>query len=156
MNTWFWVITPRTALTEDTSVPSNAKASLGRSPGFIRRLRGKAAQNEMGDIGLWFRWKIPGGIIGHREYKCEQDAGPNDEERGHATVPNRTPLPRSSSSVSFALGGRSSTFMPQQIRKQVYELTLEDLVAFPAWEFALDEEGEPDQDEATVRPFPFS
>jgi hypothetical protein len=46
--------------------------------------------------------------------------------------------------------------MPQRIRKQVYELTPEDLVAVPAWEFALDEEGEPDQDEATVRPFPFS
>jgi hypothetical protein len=46
--------------------------------------------------------------------------------------------------------------MPQRIRKQVYELKPEDLSAFPVWEFALDEEGEPDQDEATVRPFPFS
>lgn len=38
------------------------------------------------------------------------------------------------------------------IRKQVYELTLDDLSELPAWEFALDEEGEENQDEATVRP----
>jgi hypothetical protein len=46
--------------------------------------------------------------------------------------------------------------MPQRIRKQVYELKPEDLSAFPIWEFALDEESEPDQDEATVRPYAFS
>ncbi len=39
-----------------------------------------------------------------------------------------------------------------RIRKQVYELTLDDLNQFPVWEFALDEEGEEGQDEATVRP----
>jgi hypothetical protein len=39
-----------------------------------------------------------------------------------------------------------------KIRKQVYELTLEDMRKFPVWEFALDEEGEEGQDEATVRP----
>ncbi|MDB5978247.1 MAG: hypothetical protein JWR07_5007 [Nevskia sp.] len=39
-----------------------------------------------------------------------------------------------------------------KIRKQVYELTLEDLDRVPVWEFALDEEGEKGQDEATVRP----
>jgi hypothetical protein len=39
-----------------------------------------------------------------------------------------------------------------RIRKQVYELTPEDLDTYPAWQFALDEEGAPDQDEATVRP----
>jgi len=39
-----------------------------------------------------------------------------------------------------------------RIRKQVYELTLQDLEAYPAWQFALDEEGEEGQDEATVRP----
>jgi hypothetical protein len=39
-----------------------------------------------------------------------------------------------------------------KIRKQVYELTLEDVRKFPVWEFALDEEGEEGQDEATVRP----
>jgi hypothetical protein len=33
----------------------------------------------------------------------EQDAGPNDEERGQPHVPKRTSLARSSSSVSFAL-----------------------------------------------------
>jgi hypothetical protein len=40
------------------------------------------------------------------------------------------------------------------VRKQVYELTLADLERFPVWEFALDEEGEPGQDEATVKPRP--
>jgi hypothetical protein len=39
-----------------------------------------------------------------------------------------------------------------KIRKQVYELTVDDLTQFPVWEFALDEEGEEGQDEATVRP----
>jgi len=39
-----------------------------------------------------------------------------------------------------------------KIRKQVYELTVDDLMEFPVWEFALDEEGEEGQDEATVRP----
>jgi hypothetical protein len=39
-----------------------------------------------------------------------------------------------------------------RIRKQVYELTAEDLIRYPVWEFALDEEGEEGQDEATVRP----
>ena len=42
--------------------------------------------------------------------------------------------------------------MPQKNRKQVYELTAADLSTSPVWEFALDEEGEPGQDEATVRP----
>ena len=46
--------------------------------------------------------------------------------------------------------------MPAKIRRQVYELTLQDLMSSPAWEFALDEEGEPEQDEATVRPLAFS
>jgi len=40
-----------------------------------------------------------------------------------------------------------------KIRKQVYELTVQDLVEHPVWEFALDEETEPEQDEATVRPY---
>jgi hypothetical protein len=39
-----------------------------------------------------------------------------------------------------------------KIRKQVYKLTLDDVSKFPVWEFALDEEGEEGQDEATVRP----
>jgi membrane-associated protease RseP (regulator of RpoE activity) len=42
-----------------------------------------------------------------------------------------------------------------EIRKQVYDLTLADVKRFPVWEFALDEEGEEGQDEATVRPFQF-
>ena len=43
-----------------------------------------------------------------------------------------------------------------RIRKQVYELTADDLNKFPVWEFALDEEGEEGQDEATVRPYKIS
>ncbi len=39
-----------------------------------------------------------------------------------------------------------------RIRKQVYELGPDDLVEHPVWEYALDEEGEEGQDEATVRP----
>jgi hypothetical protein len=39
------------------------------------------------------------------------------------------------------------------IRRQVYKLTPADLERFPVWEFALDEEGEQGQDEATVRPY---
>ncbi|MBN1663758.1 MAG: hypothetical protein JW943_09175 [Deltaproteobacteria bacterium] len=42
-----------------------------------------------------------------------------------------------------------------KIRKQVYELTTCDLDQFPVWEFTLDEEGEEDQDEATVKPRKF-
>jgi hypothetical protein len=40
-----------------------------------------------------------------------------------------------------------------RVRKQVYELTLEDLGRFPIWEFKLDEEGEEGSDESTVRPY---
>ena len=42
-----------------------------------------------------------------------------------------------------------------KIRKQVYKLSLSDFKEFPVWEFALDEEGEEGQDEATVKPFEF-
>jgi hypothetical protein len=40
-----------------------------------------------------------------------------------------------------------------RIRKQVYDLTVADLEQHSVWEFALDEEGEEGQDEATVRPY---
>lgn len=40
-----------------------------------------------------------------------------------------------------------------KLRRQVYELTPKDLGDCPIWEFALDEEGEEGQDEATVRPW---
>ncbi len=40
------------------------------------------------------------------------------------------------------------------IRKQVYDLTPDDLAGTPIWEFALDEEGLAGQDEATVKPRP--
>lgn len=40
-----------------------------------------------------------------------------------------------------------------KVRKQVYDLLPQDLDECPVWEFALDEEGEENQDEATVRPF---
>ena len=42
---------------------------------------------------------------------------------------------------------------PARVRKQVYELTLDDLSRFPVWEFRLDKDGAENQDEATVRPF---
>jgi hypothetical protein len=38
------------------------------------------------------------------------------------------------------------------VRRQVYELTLDDLDNFPVWEFRLDEKDEKGQDESTVRP----
>ena len=40
-----------------------------------------------------------------------------------------------------------------RVRKQVYELTLDDLSRFPVWEFRLDKDGADNQNEATVRPF---
>ena len=40
-----------------------------------------------------------------------------------------------------------------RIRKQIYELTLDDLSTFPIWEFRLDSEGEEGRDESTVRPY---
>lgn len=40
-----------------------------------------------------------------------------------------------------------------RIRKQDYELGLDDLTQFPAWEYALDEEEVEDQNERTVRPY---
>ncbi|HEX2696287.1 MAG TPA: hypothetical protein VHM28_01175 [Anaerolineales bacterium] len=43
-----------------------------------------------------------------------------------------------------------------KIRKQVYDLTLEDFTNSLVWEFALDEETEEGQDEATVRPYKFT
>jgi hypothetical protein len=42
----------------------------------------------------------------------------------------------------------------ETIRKQVYDLRPSDLEEFPIWEHAIDEEGEPGQDEATVKPRP--
>jgi hypothetical protein len=42
----------------------------------------------------------------------------------------------------------------RRIRKPVDQLTWADFAASPVWEFALDEEGEPGQDETTVRPYP--
>jgi hypothetical protein len=38
------------------------------------------------------------------------------------------------------------------VRRQVYELTLDDLGNSPVWEFRLDEKDEKGQDESTVRP----
>ncbi len=38
-------------------------------------------------------------------------------------------------------------------QKQVYELTLDDLSACPVWEFRLDVDGAPGQNEATVQPW---
>lgn len=44
--------------------------------------------------------------------------------------------------------------MKKKVRKQVYDLTLDDMNRYPVWEYALDEEGRHGQDEATVRPVP--
>lgn len=51
-------------------------------------------------------------------------------------------------------GTKRETENAMEVRKQVYELTSQDLGQFPVWEFALDEEGEAGQDEATVKPRP--
>lgn len=40
------------------------------------------------------------------------------------------------------------------IRRQDYDLRLEDLMKFPVWEYALDEEGIDGQNERTLRPLP--
>jgi hypothetical protein len=40
-----------------------------------------------------------------------------------------------------------------RVRKQIDELNAADFEAHPVWEHCLDEEGEPGQDEATVRPY---
>ena len=57
-------------------------------------------------------------------------------------------------------GGEGSVRLQAQmhtkVRKQVYKLKPDNLSLSPVWEFALDEEGEPEQDEATVRPHPIS
>jgi hypothetical protein len=50
----------------------------------------------------------------------------------------------------------SYTFRAMKIRKSVCELTPEDIKRIPVWEFALDEEGEPGQDETTVRPYEYT
>jgi hypothetical protein len=54
----------------------------------------------------------------------------------------------------FEEGHRVPSFIAKGPRKQVTELTIDDLDQCPVWEFALDEEGEPSQDEETVRPRP--
>jgi hypothetical protein len=43
-----------------------------------------------------------------------------------------------------------------KMRKQVYDLTLDDITRYPVWEYAVDEEGDGGQDEATVRPITLS
>ncbi len=42
--------------------------------------------------------------------------------------------------------------MPNDVRKQVYRLSSQDLLDSPIWEFCSDEEGIEGQDEATVKP----
>jgi hypothetical protein len=42
--------------------------------------------------------------------------------------------------------------MPRRIRKQVDELKAADFEAAACWEYAVDEEGNEEQDESTVRP----
>ena len=52
-------------------------------------------------------------------------------------------------------GGVRESDVRAMIRKQVSDLTSQDLAISGVWEFALDEEGEDGQDEATVRPYLF-
>ena len=51
--------------------------------------------------------------------------------------------------LSLTRGGNQGL----RVRKQVYELTLDDLSTFPVWEFRLDKEDEEGRDESTVRPY---
>src|ERR1041385_717363 len=41
-----------------------------------------------------------------------------------------------------------------RVRKQVYELTLDDLGKFPVWEFRMDQEGGEGRAECPARPYP--
>src|SRR5687767_8162143 len=50
--------------------------------------------------------------------------------------------------AALKLAGGGSQAM--RVRKQVYELTLDDFDKFPVWEFRLEEDG---KDESTVRPY---
>ena len=40
-----------------------------------------------------------------------------------------------------------------ETRKQLFDLTLQDIMQYPCWEYALDEEDIEGQDEQTVRPY---
>jgi hypothetical protein len=57
--------------------------------------------------------------------------------------------PTITADVKSAGGGRKGV----RVRKQVYELTPDDLRTFPVWEFKLDQEGEGSRDECTVQPY---
>ena len=52
--------------------------------------------------------------------------------------------------------GTERIMLRSRSRKQVYELTLDDLNMFPIWEFKLDAHGAEGQDEATVQPYTVS
>jgi hypothetical protein len=58
--------------------------------------------------------------------------------------------------VLVSCGGQKSPEVNEEtrIRKQVGELTVADLERYAVWEFAIDEEGFPGQDEETVKPRP--
>jgi hypothetical protein len=56
--------------------------------------------------------------------------------------------------VTAASAGGQEDDVAERIRKQSYDLRPDDLAHFPIWEYALDEEGEDGQDEATVKPRP--
>jgi hypothetical protein len=51
-------------------------------------------------------------------------------------------------------GSDSPSSESTSIRKQIADLTLADLERYPVWEYAIDEVGEPGQDEETVKPRP--
>ncbi len=51
---------------------------------------------------------------------------------------------------------RRTRMKVKKIRKDVTALTARDFELHPVWEFALDEESEPDQSETTMRPYEFT
>lgn len=63
------------------------------------------------------------------------------------------PLPIGELAGGTLENGIDSEGESRRLRKQVYELTPNDLRAFPVWEFRLDEQGEEGRDESTVRPY---
>jgi hypothetical protein len=64
------------------------------------------------------------------------------------------PYSNESNSAVMNLPFNRSGTQETRVRKQVYELTLQDLSAFPIWEFRLDHHHNEGRDESTVRPFP--
>jgi hypothetical protein len=69
------------------------------------------------------------------------------------TFPHAGPSERRFLVKRLTLGNKWNA-VAETVRKQSYDLRPGDLEQSPIWEYALDEEGEPGEDEATVRPRP--